>query len=97
MMTRKMIIETLVLNQKSKFCSDLLNSENIRDDLNAGISDQFNSLSSFIGSIDSTDIDEKIKQLFFNTSPSKGFVAMSLGSKDYMIFSVNEIIYPRKY
>jgi hypothetical protein len=25
----------------------------------------------------------------------KGFVAMSLGSKDYMIFSVNEIIYPK--
>ena len=90
----KNIIETLVLNQKTN-STVILNSENIRDDLNAGISDQFNSLSSFIGSIDSTDIDEKIKQLFFNTSPSKGFVAMSLGSKDYMIFSVNEIIYPK--
>ena len=90
----KNIIETLVLNQKTN-SAVILNSENIRDDLNAGISDQFNSLSSFIGSIDSTDIDEKIKQLFFNTSPSKGFVAMSLGSKDYMIFSVNEIIYPK--
>ena len=90
----KNIIETLVLNQKTN-STVILNSENIRDDLNAGISDQFNSLSSFIGSIDSTDIDEKIKQLFFNTSPSKGFVAMRLGSKDYMIFSVNEIIYPK--
>ena len=90
----KNIIETLVLNQKTN-SAVILNSENIRDDLNAGISDQFNSLSSFIGSIDSTDIDEKIKQLFFNTSPSKGFVAMRLGSKDYMIFSVNEIIYPK--
>jgi len=90
----KNIIETLVLNQKTN-SAVILNSENIRDDLNAGISDQFDSLSSFIGSIDSTDIDEKIKQLFFNTSPSKGFVAMRLGSKDYMIFSVNEIIYPK--
>ncbi|MDG2106305.1 MAG: SurA N-terminal domain-containing protein [Gammaproteobacteria bacterium] len=90
----KNIIETLVLNQKTN-SAVILNSENIRDDLNAGISDEFNSLSSFVGSIDSTDIDEKIKQLFFNTSPSKGFVAMSLGSKDYMIFSVNEIIYPK--
>jgi hypothetical protein len=89
----KQIIEALVLNKKTN-SAILLNSQNTRDDLNAGISDEFNNLSNFVGSIDSTDIDEKIKQLFFNISSSKGFVAMKLGSKDYIIFSVNEIIYP---
>jgi peptidyl-prolyl cis-trans isomerase D len=89
----KQIIEALVLNKKTN-SAIILNSKNIRDDLNAGISDEFDNLSNFVGNIDSTDIDEKIKQLFFNISPSKGFVAMKLGSKDYIIFSVNEIIYP---
>ena len=89
----KLIIEALVLNKKAN-SEILLNSQNTRDDLNAGISDEFKNLSNFVGSIDSTDIDEKIKQLFFNISSSKGFVAMKLGNKDYIIFSVNEIIYP---
>ena len=69
-------------------------SENIRNDLNAGISDQFDRLSSFSGSIDSDEIDGKIKQLFFNINPAQGFVSMNLGSKDYIIFSVNDIVYP---
>jgi len=90
----KQIIKALVLNKKTN-SEIILNSQNTRDDLNAGISDKFNNLSNFVGSIDSAEIDEKIKQLFFNISPSQGFVAMKLGSKDYIIFSVNEIIYPK--
>ena len=89
----KQILETLVLNKKTN-STIILNSENTRDDLNAGISDQLDNLSNFVGSIDSVDIDEKIKQLFFSISPSKGFVAMKLGSKDYIIFTVNKVIYP---
>ena len=89
----KQIIQALVLNKKTN-AEILLKSEDTRDDLNSGISDQFNNLANFLGSIDSLDIDEKVKQLFFNISPSKGFVAMKLGVKDYIIFSVNEIIYP---
>ena len=89
----KQIIEALVLDKKTN-SEIILNSQNTRDDLNSGISDKFNSLSNFVGSIDSADIDEKIKQLFFNISASQGFVAMQLGSKDYIIFSVNKIIYP---
>ena len=89
----KQILETLVLNKKTN-AAIILNSENTRDDLNAGISNQLDNLSNFIGSIDSADIDEKIKQLFFSISPSKGFVAMKLGSKDYIIFTVNKVIYP---
>ena len=89
----KQIIEALVLNKKAN-SKILLKSENTRDDLNSGISDEFGNLSNFVGSIDSLDIDEKIKKLFFNISSSKGFVAMKLGSKDYIIFSVNKIIYP---
>ncbi len=89
----KNIIEVLVLNKKTN-AAIIMNSENIRDDLNAGISDQFENLSSFKGSIDSTDIDEKLKELFFKISPSQGFVAKKLGNKDYIIFSVNEIVYP---
>tara|TARA_B110000444_G_scaffold259938_1_gene305277 strand:- start:399 stop:2222 length:1824 start_codon:yes stop_codon:yes gene_type:complete len=89
----KQIIEALVLNKKTN-SEILLKSENTRDDLNSGISDEFSNLSNFVGSIDSSDIDEKIKKLFFNISSSKGFVAMKLGSKDYIVFSVNEIIYP---
>ena len=87
------IIEALVLNQKTN-AAIILHSENVRDDLNAGISDQFDNLSSFVGTIDSSDIDEKIKQLFFAVGPSNGFVTKKLGSKDYIIFGVNEIIYP---
>ena len=90
----KQILETLVLNKKTN-SEIILNSESTRDDLNAGISDQFDNLSNFLGSIDSVDIDEKIKQLFFSISPSKGFVAMKLGSKDYIIFTVNKVIYPK--
>ena len=63
----KQIIEALVLNKKTN-SAIILNSKNIRDDLNAGISDEFDNLSNFVGNIDSTDIDEKIKQLFFNIS-----------------------------
>ncbi|MBT7323181.1 MAG: hypothetical protein HN857_04405 [Gammaproteobacteria bacterium] len=89
----KEIIEVLVLTAKT---NDAIveKSENIRNDLNAGISDQFDRLSSFSGSIDSDEIDGKIKQLFFNINPAQGFVSMNLGSKDYIIFSVNDIVYP---
>ena len=90
----KEIIETLVLNQKTN-TAIILHSENIRDDLNAGISNQFDNLYSFEGTIDSSDIDEKIKQLFFAIGPSQGFVAKRLGNRDYIVFGVNEIIYPK--
>ena len=61
----------------------------------AGISNQFDNLYSFEGTIDSSDVDEKIKQLFFAIGPSQGFVAKRLGNKDYIVFGVNEIIYPK--
>ena len=66
----KEIIEALVLNQKTN-AAIILYSENVRDDLNAGISNQFDNLYSFEGTIDSSDIDEKIKQLFFAIGPAR--------------------------
>ena len=69
-------------------------SENVRDDLNAGISQLDPSFIKFSGTMDSEDIIDELKDIFFSTSSETGFITTEYG-KDYLIFSVGNVVYPK--
>ena len=89
----KDIIRALLLTQKTQDLIKLM-SENIRDDLNAGLTNLDSSFIKFTGTMDSEDISNELKDIFFSTSSETGFIMNQIG-KDYLIFNVSNITYPK--
>jgi len=86
----KSIIEKLVLDTKT---SEILisTSEELRDNLNAGILKIDSSFETFNGSTDSEALKENLKNIFFNSNPTLGFQFKSLPSGDSIIFNIQSI------
>jgi peptidyl-prolyl cis-trans isomerase D len=86
------IIKALILNQQSQ---SLIKSsaEDLRDDMNAGISEIDSSFEKFSGTMDSESIDSNLKEIFFSTSSETGFLSTNL-NKDYLIYNISNIEYP---
>ena len=86
------IIKALILNQQSE---SLIKSsaEDLRDDMNAGISEIDSSFEKFSGTMDSESIDSNLKEIFFSTSSETGFLSTNL-NKDYLIYNISNIEYP---
>ncbi len=89
----KDIIKALLLAQKTQESIKII-SENIRDDLNAGIAELDSSFVKFSGTMDSEDIRNEFKDIFFSTSSETGFIITEFG-QDYIIFNVSSITYPK--
>ena len=88
----KDIIKTLLLDQKSRESIKSL-SENQRDDLNSGLVDIDSSFKEFTGTLDSENISEQLKEIFFSTSSETGFIATQYNN-DYLIYNIRDVIYP---
>ena len=86
----KSIIEKLVLDTKT---SEILisTSEELRDNLNAGILKIDSSFETFNGSTDSEALKENLKNIFFNSNPTLGFQFKTLPSGDSIIFNIQSI------
>ncbi len=86
----KSIIEKLVLDTKT---SEILitTSEELRDNLNAGITKIDSSFETFNGSTDSEALKENLKNIFFNSNPTLGFQFKTLPSGDSIIFNIQSI------
>lgn len=86
----KSIIEKLVLDTKT---SEILisTSEELRDNLNAGILEIDSSFETFNGSTDSEALKENLKNIFFNSNPTLGFQFKTLPSGDSIIFNIQSI------
>ena len=69
-------------------------SENIRDDLNAGITELDSSFIKFSGTMDSEELRNELKDIFFSTSFETGFIMIEF-KKDYLIFNVGNVSYPK--
>ena len=89
----KDIIKALLLSQKTQQSAKDI-SKNIRDDLNAGLTELDSSYKQFLGTMDSEDISNELKDAFFATSSETGFIMTEFG-KDYLIFSVSNVVYPK--
>ena len=86
----KSIIEKLLLDTKT---SEILisTSEELRDNLNAGILKIDSSFETFNGSTDSEALKDNLKNIFFNSNPTLGFQFKSLPSGDSIIFNIQSI------
>lgn len=86
----KSIIEQLVLeNQTSEKLISA--SEDLRDNLNAGIEKIDSSFETFTGSTDSETLKDDLKKIFFNSNPTLGFQFKILQSRDSIIFRIQSI------
>ena len=88
----KDIIKTLLLTKEAEDNIRSI-SENQRDDLNAGISNMDSNFKQFSGTLDSEDIDNSLKEIFFSTSSETGYLTAKLGD-NYLIYNVDDVIYP---
>ena len=86
----KPIIRQLLLNTKT---TEVLTStsENLRDNLNAGIDKIDSSFKVFSGTTDSKSITENLKNIFFNSNPTLGFQYKTLQSGDSIVFNIQSI------
>ena len=87
----KNIIKALLLTKQTQDSIKKI-SEDERDDLNAGIYDE-TSLTTFLGTMDSEEISNELKEIFFSTSSETGFIVTKF-ENNYLIFNVSEVIYP---
>jgi len=89
----KSMIKALLLTQttESKMISI---SEEIRDNLNAGLSKEEQNLLFFTGNVDSKNINLDMKNIFFASSPKIGYSIKELDNGDYIIFTIKNISYP---
>ena len=62
--------------------------------MNAGLTELDSSYKQFLGTMDSEDISNELKDAFFATSSETGFIMTEFG-KDYLIFSVSNVVYPK--
>ena len=88
----KDIIKTLLLTKEAEDNIRSI-SENQRNDLNAGISNMDSNFKQFSGTLDSEDIDNRLKEIFFSTSSETGYLTAKLGD-NYLIYNVDDVIYP---
>lgn len=88
----KDIIKTLLLTKEAEDNIRSI-SENQRNDLNAGISNMDSNFKQFSGTLDSEDIDNRLKEIFFSTSSETGYLTAKLGN-NYLIYNVDGVIYP---
>ena len=88
----KDIIKTLLLTKEAEDNIRSI-SENQRNDLNAGISNMDSNFKQFSGTLDSEDIDNRLKEIFFSTSSETGYLTAKLGN-NYLIYNVDDVIYP---
>ena len=86
----KPIIRQLLLNTKT---TEVLTStsENLRDNLNAGIDKIDSSFKVFSGTTDSKSISDNLKNIFFNSNPTLGFQYKTLQSGDFVVFNIQSI------
>ena len=89
----KSMIKALLLTQttESKMISI---SEEIRDNLNAGLSKEEQNLLFFTGNVDSKNINLDMKNIFFASSSKIGYSIKELDNGDYIIFTIKNISYP---
>ena len=89
----KSMIKALLLTQttESKMISI---SEEIRDNLNAGLSKEEQNLLFFTGNVDSKNINLDMKNIFFASSSKIGYSIKELDNGDYIIFTIKSISYP---
>jgi len=88
----KDIIKTLLLTQKTKELIKI-KSEEERDNLNAGLSNLDKSFKKFIGTMDSEDISNDLKEIFFATTAETGFLASEINN-NYLIYNIDAVTYP---
>tara|TARA_Y100000768_G_scaffold386745_1_gene375914 strand:+ start:1 stop:1860 length:1860 start_codon:yes stop_codon:yes gene_type:complete len=86
----KPIIQQLVLNTKTLEAL-VSTSEDLRDNLNAGIDQIDSSFEMFKGSTDSKFLKEDLKNIFFNSNPTLGFQYKILQSGDSIVFNIQSI------
>ena len=86
----KPIIQQLVLNTKTLEAL-VSTSEDLRDNLNAGINKIDSSFEMFKGSTDSKSLKEDLKNIFFNSNPTLGFQYKILQSGDSIVFNIQSI------
>ena len=86
----KPIIQQLVLNTKTLEAL-ISTSEDLRDNLNAGINKIDSSFEMFKGSTDSKSLKEDLKNIFFNSNPTLGFQYKILQSGDSIVFNIQSI------
>ena len=63
-------------------------SEEIRDNLNAGLSKEEQNLLFFTGDVDSKNINLDMKNIFFASSSKIGYSIKELDNGDYIIFTI---------
>ena len=66
-------------------------TENYRNDLNAGIEDPDESFKDFIGTFDSTNINQEYLDVFFNSNPSLGYQFKRLNNSFYFFHLYNPL------
>ncbi len=88
----KDIIKALLLTKQAE---DLIRtiSENQRNDLNAGIINIDSKFKKFTGTLDSEDLENNLKEIFFSTSAETGFLATKLDN-NYLIYNIDAVTYP---
>ena len=69
-------------------------TENYRNDLNAGIEDPDESFKDFIGTFDSTNINQEYLDVFFNSNPSLGYQFKRLNNNSIILFIIKSINLP---
>jgi len=91
----KSSIYALLLTQKT---DSLINSDakELRDSLNAGLNKNNNyELIRFNESYDTTKLSDELKNVIFSAIPKTGYSLHQFDNKDYIIFVVDDITYPK--
>ncbi len=89
----KDIIKALLLTKQAEKLIQTI-SENQRNDLNAGISSIDSNFKKFIGTLDSEDLENNLKEIFFSTSTETGFLTAKLDN-NYLIYNIDAVTYPQ--
>jgi|TARA_Y100000996_G_scaffold214747_1_gene168558 peptidyl-prolyl cis-trans isomerase D len=88
----KDIIKTLLLTQKTNELIKI-KSEEQRDNLNAGLSNLDTSFKTFVGTMDSNDISNDLKEIFFSKTAETGFLTTKINN-NYLIYNIDAVTYP---
>ena len=85
---KKILIQELSQKKMAEY------TENYRNDLNAGIEDPDESFKDFIGTFDSTNINQEYLDVFFNSNPSLGYQFKRLNNNSMILFIIKSINLP---
>ena len=84
------IIKKILLNTEA-YDKLISASEELRDNLNAGLKQIDSSFDRFTGTTDSEVLADDLKNIFFNSNPTLGFQFKILQSGDSIIFNIQSI------